>query len=43
MASDNSPLESLTAFAMVFIVGVLTTISFAKYIDRIKRNAQRAA
>jgi hypothetical protein len=42
MASDNSPLENLTAFAIVFAVGVLSTISFAKYIEKVRRNAQRA-
>ena len=39
MACHNSPLESLAAFAIVFAVGVVATVGFAKYIEKIKRDA----
>lgn len=41
MGNGTSPLESLTAFAIVFVAGVLSTISFGKYIEKIKRDAGR--
>ena len=41
MGNGTSPLESLTAFAIVFVVGVLSTISLGKYIEKIKRDAGR--
>lgn len=42
MASNNSPLESLAAFAIVFVVSVLSTIGFGKYIEKIRSDAERA-
>lgn len=39
MISTNSPLESLAAFAIVFAVGVISTVSLAKYIEKVKRDA----
>lgn len=42
MASDNSPLESLAAFAIVFFAGLFSAVGFATYIERVKRNAQKA-
>ena len=41
MACHNSPLESLAAFAIVFAAGVVATVGFAKYIEKIKRDAAR--
>ena len=43
MISTNSPLESLAAFAIVFAVGVISTVGFGKYIEKVKRDAERAA
>ena len=43
MGCHNSPLESLAAFAIVFAVGVVATVGFATYIERIKRDAARPA
>jgi hypothetical protein len=41
MCCNNSPLETLAAFAIVFVTGVISTIGLAKYVDKIKRNAAR--
>lgn len=43
MISTNSPLEHLAAFAIVFAVGVLSTACLAKYIEKVKRDAEHAA
>lgn len=42
MGSNNSPLESLAAFAIVFSVGVLSAVGFGKYIEQVRMDAQRA-
>ena len=39
MACHNSPLESLAAFAIVFVMGVISTAGLAKYVEKIKRDA----
>lgn len=39
MYPNNSPLEHLAAFAIVFVAGMLTTAGFGKYIEKIKRDA----
>lgn len=39
MQPSNSPLEHLTAFAIVFAAGVLSTISLTAYIARMRRNS----
>lgn len=39
MIQTNSPLENLAAFAIVFAVGVISTVSLAKYIEKVKRDA----
>ena len=39
MACHNSPLESLAAFAIVFAMGVVSTVSLAKYVEKIKQGA----
>ena len=41
MPSNNSPLESLAAFAIVFAVGVLSILGLTTYIEKIKRDARR--
>lgn len=43
MGNTNSPLESLAAFAIVFVVGVLSTVSLAKYIEMVKKDAEFSA
>jgi hypothetical protein len=39
MVSNNSPLESLAAFAITFAVGVLSTVALGKYIEKVRRDA----
>ena len=41
MENNNLPLEHLTAFALVFAAGVLSTIGFSKYIDKVRRDTIR--
>jgi hypothetical protein len=41
MVNNSSPLEYLAAFAIVFAVGILSTVSFGKYIEKIKRDIGR--
>ena len=43
MYPTNSPLESLAAFAIVFATGVITTISLAKYLEKVKRDVAKSA
>lgn len=43
MISTNSPLESLAAFAIVFAVGVISTVGFGKYIEKVKKDAASRA
>lgn len=40
MGSNTSPLESLAAFAIVFVVGVLFTVGIGKYVEKIKKDAE---
>lgn len=42
MGNSNSPLESLAAFAIVFVIGVLSTVGFGKYIEKVKRDAEKS-
>jgi len=39
MINNNSPLESLAAFAIVFATGVLSTLALGKYIEKVRRDA----
>ena len=39
MYTNNSPLEHLAAFAIVFVAGAITTAIGAKWIEKIKRDA----
>lgn len=40
MSGGTSPLESLAAFVIVFVMGVATTFGFSKYIEKVKADAQ---
>jgi hypothetical protein len=42
MVSNNSPLENLAAFAIVFALGVVFTASFGTYIAKMKNKARHA-
>ena len=42
MGTNNTPHESLTAFAIVFVLGVLSTVSLGKYIEKVRRDAECA-
>ena len=39
MLNNNSPLESLAAFAITFVVGILSTVVMGKYIEKVRRDA----
>lgn len=39
MRPSTSPLEHLTAFAIVFAAGFLSAASFIAYMERVRRNA----
>ncbi|SEH42502.1 hypothetical protein [Paraburkholderia hospita] len=41
MHNNNSPLESLAAFAITFAVGMLSTIAMGKYIEKVRRDASQ--
>ncbi|WNC94612.1 hypothetical protein RI103_36345 [Paraburkholderia sp. FT54] len=43
MVNNNSPLESLAAFALVFAAGILSTVALGKYIEKVRRDALTAA
>ena len=43
MLNNNSPLESLAAFAITFAVGVFSTVALSKYIEKVRRDAVNAA
>ena len=43
MYPNNSPLENLAAFAIVFVTGVVSTVAFGKYIEKLKRGAKRSS
>lgn len=38
MPCNNSPLDALAAFAVCFVSGVLSAVSFIKYIDKVRRD-----
>lgn len=42
MPSSNSALEILAAFAIVFVTGALSAISFVKYVEKVRRDATGA-
>ncbi len=39
MINNNSPLETLAAFAIVFVAGVVSTASLGAYIGGLRRRA----
>lgn len=41
MNVNNSPLETLSAFAIVFAAGVLSVLGMNRYIDKVRRDARR--
>ncbi len=43
MFSNNSPLEHLAAFSIVFIAGMITTACMAKYMEKVRKNASQSA
>lgn len=42
MGFNNSPLEYLTAFAIVFAAGVLTTLALGQYVRTLKNDSGRS-
>ena len=42
MPCNNSPLESLAAFAIVFVLGALSVIGFTNYVAKVRRDTLRA-
>ncbi|MES2242545.1 MAG: hypothetical protein V4639_06705 [Pseudomonadota bacterium] len=40
MVFNNSPLEFLAAFAIVFVAGALSVLGMTRYIDKVRRDAQ---
>lgn len=43
MSFNNSPLEYLTAFVVVFAAGVLSTLALGKYVETLKNDVGRSA
>ncbi len=41
MINNNSPLETLAAFAIVFVVGVLVRAGFGTYISKLKKEVAK--
>lgn len=42
MVNNNSPLENLAAFALIFVVGVLSNVAMRMYIEKVRRDAVNA-
>jgi len=40
MAFNNSPLETLAAFVIVFVAGALSIVGMTWYIQKVRRDAQ---
>lgn len=36
--TNNSPLEYLSAFAIVFVIGAMSVVGIASYIERVSRH-----
>lgn len=43
MGNNNSPLESLAAFAIVFVIGVISTVGLGKYLEKVRGDARKAS
>ena len=39
MFPNNSPIDTLTAFAIVFVIGALSVLSLIKYVEKVRRDA----
>jgi hypothetical protein len=39
VTTQSSPLDYLSAFAIAFAAGVLSTVAFGAYVDKCKRDA----
>ena len=39
MSFNNSPLEILVAFAIVFVSGALSAIGLVKYVEKVRKDA----
>lgn len=42
MILNNSPLEILAAFAIVFVTGALSAVGLVKYVEKIRMDAHSA-
>lgn len=42
MIFNNSPLEMLAAFAVVFVAAALSAVGLVKYIEKMRRDAHGA-
>jgi hypothetical protein len=42
MILNNSPLEILAAFAIVFVTGALSAVGLVKYVEKVRRDAHSA-
>jgi hypothetical protein len=42
MINNTSPLETLAAFAIVFVAGVISTAGLSAYINKLKRDAVKS-
>lgn len=43
MVNTSSPLETLAAFAIVFVAGALSTAALGTYIGKLRQTAHRGA
>jgi len=41
MGNNTSPLESLLAFSITFIAGILTAVTLKEYVEWEKRRSER--
>ncbi len=39
MFPNNSPLNTLTAFSIVFVISALSVLGLIKYIEKVRRDA----
>lgn len=42
MINNTSPLETLAAFAIVFVAGVISTAGLGAYISKLKRDVAKS-
>ncbi|CAE6959489.1 hypothetical protein [Paraburkholderia domus] len=41
--NNNSPLESLAAFALTFTAGILSALAMSRYVEKVRRDALNAS